>query len=268
MVNEYSRRELSHDNDILNAFQGILDRALQSSTNPVGNIFGIPFDRIRLPHRSVAEGLLSGISWGLETAGERRNAFPSWSWARWKGTASSYMGATCGNNLLDIGVSFESLDGLAKTEWSEASESSGETSNQDHLRTLVLDCRTIPLSRGAFLNKSSSRAEVSKVGHAHNGATIVRIGDSATSTFFPLDRSLALGTHTLGDQLRGIPLKPLINDSYRLVLSILVVQRKTDFWERVGHIECTDVLPAYFAKTRREEFLDRVSSPGEVVRIM
>jgi hypothetical protein len=76
---EFSKRELSHPVDALNAMQGIFQMFLKTET-PVYHIEGVPL----VPKQSLAfvpeYSFIQGLSWYHKTAGERHPEFPSWSW--------------------------------------------------------------------------------------------------------------------------------------------------------------------------------------------
>ena len=89
LVMPYLKRRLTYEEDILQAFSGILE--LFSSSMLGGFYFGLPqlfFDAALLwvPKENLTrcEGVKSGIV---------KNAFPSWSWAGWKGARRTQMHA-------------------------------------------------------------------------------------------------------------------------------------------------------------------------------
>ncbi|KAH6710618.1 heterokaryon incompatibility protein-domain-containing protein [Leptodontidium sp. MPI-SDFR-AT-0119] len=71
-IEEYTKRKLSFDSDILNAFAGVIN--LFRSDVQLGSTFGIPNNTFGLD-----------ILWNPEEYLERRGGLPSWSWAGWKG---------------------------------------------------------------------------------------------------------------------------------------------------------------------------------------
>jgi hypothetical protein len=81
---EFSRRELTHSADALNAMQGIFQMFLKAKT-PIYHIEGVPL----VPRKSRAfvleHSFIQGLSWYHKNPGERRPEFPSWSWAGWTG---------------------------------------------------------------------------------------------------------------------------------------------------------------------------------------
>lgn len=112
-VIEYSKRQLSFQADALNALKGIFRqhermRLVMAGKGP-SQVWGVPtqvhwpggadFENERLKEaaglgkedkrRVVARmDFLRGMCWYLEQPGERREGFPSWSWAGWVGKLS------------------------------------------------------------------------------------------------------------------------------------------------------------------------------------
>lgn len=92
-VEQYSQRDLTKDEDSLNAFLGIIKHFQSSNTTPIYHIMGLP-----LMHISWGtEELISGLAWTHPQYGykpipsrlpRRRSGFPSWSWVGWAAKAS------------------------------------------------------------------------------------------------------------------------------------------------------------------------------------
>jgi len=87
---EFSKRELSHPVDALNAIQGIFQMFLKAKT-PIYHIEGVPLvPQVQfVPRKSRAfvleHSFTQGLSWYHKNPGERRPEFPSWSWTGWTG---------------------------------------------------------------------------------------------------------------------------------------------------------------------------------------
>jgi hypothetical protein len=83
-VAEFSKKELSHPADALNAMQGIFQMFYKAKT-PIYHIEGVPL----VPHQLLTfvpeDSFIQGLCWYHEKVGERRLEFPSWSWAGWTG---------------------------------------------------------------------------------------------------------------------------------------------------------------------------------------
>ena len=78
---EYSKRELSHDSDALNACLGILQH-VNSGKHAVTHLWGIPVEI----NREESKPYLSiDLAWTHDKPAERRDEFPSWTWVGWKG---------------------------------------------------------------------------------------------------------------------------------------------------------------------------------------
>jgi hypothetical protein len=92
-ISEYSGRQLSHSNDRLNAFKGVLE-AYERLEHPVRHHWGVPILPPRVNHKlekrkgkeSSCAGFVLGLCWPHYTRGSKRlPEFPSWSWSGWDG---------------------------------------------------------------------------------------------------------------------------------------------------------------------------------------
>jgi hypothetical protein len=82
LIEKYSTRVLTHDQDILNAFDGILADFDQQEP-PTRSHWGVP---LVIDASGYLNGLLIGLCWYQPIQNEkifRRSGFPSWSWAGW-----------------------------------------------------------------------------------------------------------------------------------------------------------------------------------------
>lgn len=95
-INEYSRRELTHQNDRLNAFLGILNHFMHESDpeEPMASLlhlfWGLTVRRGMKYHDGDPEGpgpepWCADLLWHHPTPTTRRTGFPSWSWLGWHG---------------------------------------------------------------------------------------------------------------------------------------------------------------------------------------
>jgi hypothetical protein len=85
-VNEYSARELGHNEDSLNAFLGII-RHFRSSKYPIWHLMGLPLVSVT----NSTDELACHLAWchsGYPRGSCRRPRFPSWSWVGWDGEAT------------------------------------------------------------------------------------------------------------------------------------------------------------------------------------
>jgi len=82
-IHNYSRRELTFERDIINAFSGVLGACKPLN---VGHHWGIP---LLIRARSSLASFIFGLTWNfhylcsVESPGIRRKRFPSWSWTGW-----------------------------------------------------------------------------------------------------------------------------------------------------------------------------------------
>ncbi|CAN9328299.1 unnamed protein product [Alternaria alternata] len=82
LIEDYTRRVLTHSDDILNAFDGIL-ADLEQNEPPIRSYWGIV---MKSDSSGYLDGLLIGLCWFHPVQNEkiyRRLGFPSWSWAGW-----------------------------------------------------------------------------------------------------------------------------------------------------------------------------------------
>ncbi|KAL1599749.1 hypothetical protein SLS60_007553 [Paraconiothyrium brasiliense] len=87
IVGRYSKRDLTFDEDSLNAFAGV-SRHLRDSDPQLSHIFGIPY-MVSAPLElgSAEKYMFYFLSWrhSRDSSPRRRPYFPSWTWAGWAG---------------------------------------------------------------------------------------------------------------------------------------------------------------------------------------
>ncbi|KAF2827250.1 hypothetical protein CC86DRAFT_439700 [Ophiobolus disseminans] len=101
-IEQYTKRQLSHQSDALNALQGIFERYTRRGS-PVSQYWGIPtvftaYQFVSWKRSCVSKGsqqslassqihaaFAFGLLWrlGKNACAQRRSGFPSWSWAGW-----------------------------------------------------------------------------------------------------------------------------------------------------------------------------------------
>lgn len=118
-IYEYSQRQLTRADDILNAFSGIL-RAFEKMDPPTYHLWGVPIlsgtrgsdGGSRRPadvNRPLCDGFLRGLLWKADSPCVRRAGFPSWSWAGFSATKVVLFGLNLEVNLEDKGTDGESV---------------------------------------------------------------------------------------------------------------------------------------------------------------
>lgn len=82
-IQEYTRRDLSHSEDSLNAFLGVLDYNSRAA-RPMAHLWGLPLyeDQATAPQ---PRDILFELFWWHEVPSTRRHRFPSWTWVGWAG---------------------------------------------------------------------------------------------------------------------------------------------------------------------------------------
>lgn len=118
-IEEYLRRDLSYDTDILNAFIGILQQGRLSS-KPICHMWGLPWAIGPIDNSYKEESFLKALMWiprsmlyqsgtGWHTLPgmrdmKRRPEFPSWTWAAWQGIRGIYESYKEEAEHFDVGV--------------------------------------------------------------------------------------------------------------------------------------------------------------------
>jgi hypothetical protein len=85
-ITEYSRRDLTHNDDILRAFQGV-SRKFMKMKYPVAQFYGIPLfapNYFKPERQSITERFFYGFAWIICGPAVRRHGLPSWTWIGWK----------------------------------------------------------------------------------------------------------------------------------------------------------------------------------------
>ncbi|THV48881.1 hypothetical protein BGAL_0222g00010 [Botrytis galanthina] len=87
-ISEYSKRNLSHDCDSLNAFAGILrhyELSTEDCDKPLSHLWGVPLKPLGYPEN----GWVSfNLIWYHKDIAHRRDVLPSWSWSGWGGSVT------------------------------------------------------------------------------------------------------------------------------------------------------------------------------------
>ena len=121
-LNEYLKRSLTFEKDILDAFRGLLTAFEREFSSPVKSFCGIPIFCEPLSTVNL-EALVFGLSWSPrykdDRKPKRRLGFPSWTWAGWElsqivlDSAGSWQHIAALEQLKSlVDVSAEYLDGL------------------------------------------------------------------------------------------------------------------------------------------------------------
>ncbi|TGO17498.1 hypothetical protein BTUL_0017g00790 [Botrytis tulipae] len=87
-ISGYSKRNLSHDCDSLNAFAGILryyESVAVGGNRPMSHLCGVPLKLLDYPEN---EWVLFNLIWYHKVTAHRRDFLPSWSWSGWGGSVT------------------------------------------------------------------------------------------------------------------------------------------------------------------------------------
>jgi hypothetical protein len=194
ILKKYSKRDLSHETDILFAISGILN-ALEAHNSDFRHCWGLPIPSIPISSmrdkpiisRPLLVPLIFCLALGWDhdahLAGnvQRRAGFPSWSWCGWKGPIGSFqeleddLTRVYRNTFTKIlaeddslNISLEKIDGTPLS-WDDYAMLDPLTRQQKISRFLHITVHTTPVHirahqsdrRGLkFVNKTASQMEV------------------------------------------------------------------------------------------------------------
>jgi len=89
-IEEYSKRSLTYEGDIINALLGLLK--LFEQEHQIRHVWGLPYpvqDPCRVKYGSITRlrkaAFVDALCWKLRSPSTRRKSFPSWSWTGWRG---------------------------------------------------------------------------------------------------------------------------------------------------------------------------------------
>ncbi|TEY59798.1 hypothetical protein BOTCAL_0186g00190 [Botryotinia calthae] len=139
-ISGFSKRNISHDCDSLNAFAGILryyESISMGDNRPMTHLWGVP---LMLLGHGKEEGVFFDLLWDHKAIAHRRNGLPSWSWSSWGGSA------TFGNSGLKIQTHTVELAAYKPLE-NSTDENEGVTSAAERILRIQipLEDRTVDL---------------------------------------------------------------------------------------------------------------------------
>jgi hypothetical protein len=122
---EYTARNLTYEEDILNGMLGIF-KSFELMRAPVRHHFGVPLvlairwrrylrETIKL-YSTILEQFVHGLCWKLCRPSERRanlERFPSWSWIGWLGRVSPGLRNSAIRDTFKIKIAIEMMDGTS-----------------------------------------------------------------------------------------------------------------------------------------------------------
>ncbi|KAH6962994.1 heterokaryon incompatibility protein-domain-containing protein [Fusarium avenaceum] len=85
LIRDFSRRNITFQNDTLNALLGVLNFFQEAYPDDFRHIWGQPIPYSKTS--SIGDIVASAMRWKMVRQTERRPDFPSWSWIGWKGSA-------------------------------------------------------------------------------------------------------------------------------------------------------------------------------------
>lgn len=234
MISEYTRRQLSYEEDSLNAFVGILERY---KTDGIHHIWGLPID-------TYGDGSLA-LTWIHPNAtSTRRAAFPSWSWTGWAGPVECNIRHGHGKDYqifvrLPSGT-LESFSDFRNFDELETAHRHGGAQELEFIG-LVFTMSFKPMRTGDSDYYFWERYHLPQKG---NFPECMRGEASAPGVvaFFEItpDRSVGIRPHfdtkfEPGDRLHGLVLGYL-GDDMNFRRNILIVKEMGGYFERVGVI--------------------------------
>lgn len=248
LIEEYTRRVLTHSDDILNAFDGILVD-LEQNEPPIRSYWGIV---MKSDASGYLNGLLIGLCWFHPVQNDkiyRRLGFSSWSWAGWSYNPCVYykLRRQADTKLViahDLAIQVEKQCGLFEA-WKTFEEASAaSTQRHDYSQRIRISA---PSLKVRLLKGFSRMAYRGRETHGHCG-WVVRSEDNYWSERTYLDTSLenlesSPGTykskdtrtcHAIylfsADRMRNARDGSLVHN----IFSMLLVSKVGTNWERVG----------------------------------
>jgi hypothetical protein len=249
LIERYTERVLTHDDDILNAFDGIL-ADLEQNEPPVRSYWGI----CSIPDESgYLNGLLSGLCWTLPVQNEnvyRRLGFPSWSWAGWSyDPCVDYVLRREADTKLVIAhglvIQVEKHSGLIEA-WNTFEEASpASTQRHDYSQRIHISA---PSLKVRLVKRSVSIQYRGRMTHGHDAFVVRSEEDGSWSECVCLDspfENLESSPDTYGyEEIRichaiylfsADGMKNRLDDTFvHRTFSLLLVSKVGANWERVG----------------------------------
>jgi hypothetical protein len=240
-IEEYSRKSLTNDSDILNGTLGIL-RAFETGIHATRHCWGVPI--LSVPPEMIqsatksgkknlgaqAWGFVAGLSWTLLEPSTRRLGFPSWYWTGWAGSVKWGIDGSLLREITidpDIKLSIELHDGQV-LDWNTYQQS------YDNLNSSLFLTHYIRIS--AWVTPIRLLRRTCRLGRVEHEAHIdLEDGSYLHWRFCPTTKEpLAYQLYT-GIQLGWKELQEASQDEFGLNGPlILVVGRVGDRTERVG----------------------------------
>jgi Heterokaryon incompatibility protein (HET) len=236
-IEEYSRRSLTNDSDILNGILGIL-RAFETSIHATRQCWGVPI--LSVPPEIIksatksgkknlgaqAWGFVAGLGWTLSEPSTRRLGFPSWSWTGWAGSVQWGIDHNSLREITidpDIKLSIELRDGRV-LDWDTYQQSYDDLNSSLYLTHYIrISAWTTPIR---LLRRTRSLGRVEYEAHIDLEDGSYLHWRFCPTTKEPLAYQLYTGIHLGWIEPQDVftPTGPLI----------LVVGRVGDRTERVG----------------------------------
>jgi hypothetical protein len=249
LIEDYTKRVLTHDNDILNAFDGILGD-LEQREPPIRSHWGICSV---LDTSKYLGGLLIGLCWVHEVQNERiyrRVGFPSWSWAGWSYDPHAYYSLHRGVDTklfvphgLEIHV--EKEDGDTES-WEEFAEADPASTQRHHYSQWILI--SAPSLEVRLRKGFNSVTYLGRKIHGHAGWVVRGENDGYWPYIARLDTPFenlesSPDTHVYGETKTCYAIYLFLADKMgdtnensipHNTFSMLLVSKVGDEWERVG----------------------------------
>jgi hypothetical protein len=239
-IEEYSKRSLTYEGDIINAMLGLFE--LYRKQFGVLQVWGIPYPRYDLSRPTDSSifsirrlAFLHALKWTLKSYSSRRQSFPSWSWTGWHGAVrwqpdinhSTVLEHWCESEYVvadtQFSIKIEKLDGdLIDWVYVEQHQSSARILQcQDHVFAANELSRFIHVTATFSRILSESTNHTERIFHLESDATL---GE-------PRSIRLDLDSHDYS---------PTADELYALHMPwksgtwMLVVKNMGTYWERVG----------------------------------
>jgi hypothetical protein len=261
-IEEYSKRSITYDQDILNAFLGVF-RAYTQLVDPTYHIWGVPIinhhpynsttlsSRIQSPIGIRKNGLTRGLLWASVHPSQRRLGFPTWSWAGWKGEVM-WPRVEAAPALFDD-LEFKNWD----DSWAQFG-SDDLNKNAFYSETLKPVLRIGALTCQAKFRYFDGSVAALPLSENEGYFTLWSTGAQGNLTNFVMGRlHLSLSVEEIGNYRVGDTLA--LDCVWLTTRSALVVRTNGVAWHRIGSVHCTNSFNQrkdFFREAELEEFFN------------
>lgn len=244
-VSEYYLRELSYPMDGLNAIQGVLrsfeDQPPKRRIHHCAGIPVIPHSVQGIAVKTPLHSFLTNLFWHHLEPGQRRQQFPSWTWAGWTGgsiSSHTYVSKSVVSSVVqnDVKVWIEDGSGSLNEFYDSFADHAALSRSQDiyflHIRAWTMACTVVNLSGADLPFGKKTAGPYAKFQIAEQSTGYVPFLSSASTINEHGSKRIKNERQYLGlilpyaGHLSGVPCQEYA--------SVLVVEDKGEFCVRLG----------------------------------